>query len=239
MIKVSLTGDGSLVAAATMDSQVRLWRTSTGAVLGGPTVEPLEVWGFSMSPDGKYVAGGSQAGVVNLWSVPGYEKAGALETGGKFVISVAISPDGSLLASSAANGAVFLFDAVTKSLIGKLDGHSKRVRALAFTHDSSMLITGGDDLKINLYDVKGGATQAVSSLSGHSSWVTGVAASPLSMQFASCSSDGSVKIWEARAAQCIHTIAEHNDQVWSVAYNKNLLVSVGDDRKIVVHDNLQ
>lgn len=50
-------------------------------------------------------------------------------------------------------------------------------------------------------------------MSGHASWVLGVAFAPNGQQFASSSSDHTVKVWELAQRQCLHTFNEHNDQV--------------------------
>lgn len=50
-------------------------------------------------------------------------------------------------------------------------------------------------------------------MSGHASWVLGVAFAPNGQQFASSSSDHTIKVWELAQRQCLHTFNEHNDQV--------------------------
>ena len=50
-------------------------------------------------------------------------------------------------------------------------------------------------------------------LSGHASWVLIVAFSPDKQHFVSSCSDQTVKVWELRSRQCIHTFNEHTDQV--------------------------
>lgn len=79
----------------------------------------------------------------------------------------------------------------------------------------------------------------LTSLTGHDSWVLSVAHNPTQAQFASASSDKSVKIWDIRARECIQTFRDlHKDQVWDVAYKPDgtRLVSVSDDRSMIVYD---
>lgn len=97
-------------------------------------------------------------------------------------------------------------------------------------------------------------------LSGHASWVLGVAFGSDGQKFASSSSDHTVKIWELAQRQCLHTFNEHSDQVsinffayfknelistfitfqvWAVKYHpekNNLVVSVSEDKSINLYE---
>jgi len=77
----------------------------------------------------------------------------------------------------------------------------------------------------------------VSTLSGHSSWVLGVAFSSDNQHLISSSSDKSVKIWDTKARRCVYTSVEHSDQVWSVRFNYSgtQFVSMSQDKSIIVH----
>lgn len=59
-------------------------------------------------------------------------------------------------------------------------------------------------------------------MSGHASWVLGVAFSPDGNSFVSGSSDKTVKVWELKSRQCVHTFSEHTDQVGLI--NRKLVV---------------
>lgn len=50
-------------------------------------------------------------------------------------------------------------------------------------------------------------------MSGHASWVLGVTFAPDGLQFASSSSDHTVKVWDLAQRQCLHTFRDHTDQV--------------------------
>ena len=60
----------------------------------------------------------------------------------------------------------------------------------------------------------------MSTLSGHTSWVLSVAFSPDNSRFVSGSADHTVKIWDVAQKQCLHTFAEHSEQVKSLLVPK-------------------
>lgn len=55
--------------------------------------------------------------------------------------------------------------------------------------------------------------QLAGTVSGHGSWVLSVKASSDNNRFASGSSDRTVKLWDLKTRQCLHTFTDHTDQV--------------------------
>ena len=82
---------------------------------------------------------------------------------------------------------------------------------------------------------KSGTT--VGRCAGHGAWVLAVAASADGITLASGSSDRTVKLWDQRKQQCLHTFASHDDQVWAVAFSGDgrQLASASDDRSVIVY----
>lgn len=56
--------------------------------------------------------------------------------------------------------------------------------------------------------------------------------------FLKSSSDKTVKIWELRKRDALHTFTEHNDQVFGIDFNHNgkLLSSVSADRSLIIFE---
>eukprot|EP00808_Paulinella_micropora_P011161 g1574.t1 len=252
-VSADVSGDGKLAVTASMDGTLRFYNLVEGTQQGKPlAIGPSSVWSVAFHPSGAFVASGSHKGVVSLYATkPSAEnKKGTLKsvsTGGQFILRVAFSPDGKQLAASDQGGAVYLF-AVSSSpkadlaLTRKLKAHAKPVRALAFSPDSRLLLSGGDDCAILAHDTTHG--ELVKQYTAHRSLVTDVAwnPNPQPPRFASCSSDKTVKIWDAAQGECLHSFeTTHKDQVWGVRFNAkgNVLASVGEDKVLQLYDILE
>ena len=72
-------------------------------------------------------------------------------------------------------------------------------------------------------------------LEGHSGFISSVAFSSDSKLLASGSDDKTIKLWDIATGDCQHTMKDHSDIVWSVAFSltdDNLLASGSSDSTI-------
>jgi len=135
------------------------------------------------------------------------------------ILSVAFSPDGKRLASGSGDHTVRFWDLNTETPQQIGTGHSGWVQTLAWSPCGKWLASGGMDGQILVWD---GATgkQVGRALKGHVKWITGLQWEPahlsaaVSQRLASCSKDGTVKVWNVQQGTCQFTFsASHQDAV--------------------------
>lgn len=166
-------------------------------------------------------------------------KVGSVATGADFISAVAYSPDGKLVGAVAMDGSAIVIDLEMSTVRAKIAAHLLPCRSVAFSHDGLCLYTGGDDRRINVFDISSGTSGAplVCSLSGHLHWVTSVAAPADKFIVASGSADKTVRVWDVRKRECLHTYETGLDKIWSVAWSPSgtRLASVSEAGVLGVH----
>ncbi|MEM7772765.1 MAG: protein kinase [Cyanobacteria bacterium P01_E01_bin.6] len=80
--------------------------------------------------------------------------------------------------------------------------------------------------------------RCVYTITGHSSWVTDVAISPVTNTFATSSLDDTVKLWNLQTGELMMSLTGHERGVNAVTFSPDgtLLLSCSDDRRIKIWD---
>ncbi len=88
--------------------------------------------------------------------------------------------------------------------------------SVAFSPDGQYLAAGDTKGDIILRRVADG--QPIMRFQGHSAWVVSLDFSPDGKTLASSSCDCTAKLWDVNSGQCLHSLEEHEHEVWSVAF---------------------
>ncbi|MFB0904720.1 MAG: WD40 repeat domain-containing protein [Nonlabens sp.] len=113
--------------------------------------------------------------------------------------------------------------------------------AVRYSPDGNFLLTGGRDAHLNIWQV--GNYELVKSIPAHNWAIYDIVFSPDANLFATASRDKTVKIWDAKTYQLLKRITKENFEAHTHSVNKliwstyhNYLVSVGDDRMVMVRE---
>jgi WD40 repeat protein len=198
---LSLSGDGSLLAAADAEDVVTLWDVADGRPRA--RCQAPHALTLAFAPDGKTLAGGGWDHTVRLWDAATGEERGVLRGHTCAVVAVAFSPDGRLLASGDLRGAVTLWDVAARSKRAILEATTEKIflneiTALTFSPDGQTLALAVDR-EVQLWDV--GTGRPVACLEGHTGKVKCLAFAPDGTRLATGGFDRTVRLWPVRAEE--------------------------------------
>jgi WD40 repeat protein/serine/threonine protein kinase len=260
---VVFSPDGKRIVTAGEDGTVRVWNAEKGQkvlALKGHTAEILSV---AFSPNGKCIFTGSRDRTARVWDTATGIELLTVNGHTAEVNCVTFSPDGKRIVTGRQDSTARVLDAQTGQEVLVLKGHKAQVISVAFSSDGKRIVTGSYDRTAKVWDAATGqellalkglaswvpqldfyrgyrARQVLEQLAvkGHTSWVWGVAFSPDGKRIVTASEDRTVRVWDARTGQEIHTLRGHTGIVWSVAYSPGgtRIVSSSDDRTARVWD---
>ena len=118
-----------------------------------------------------------------------------------------------------------------------LVGHDGEVTCVDFSPtEFGVLASGSEDQMVKIWNIY--SKEELRNLSGHTSWVWGIAYSPDGSLLASASADERVKIWDVETGEEIQTLQGHTSTVWQVDFSPDggILASASWDDTIKLWD---
>ena len=188
---VSISPDGSLLAAGDYSGGMKVWDLKTSQVLvssQGGTLSPKSKLAFS--PDGHLLAVSGDKTAV-LWDTVKRDWVGSLPSG--WVLALAFSSDSKRLATADLNAhSISVWDLATSQSLLSISGQPD-INALAFSPDGHWLASAGADHLVRLWDLATG--NELRNFAGHGGEATGVAFTPDGRWLISSGAEGSIRIW--------------------------------------------
>lgn len=218
----SSKGEQTLLATASEDGMVRLWKR-VSAVTDAKFQEPS--WSLAcvlpgvqgravalafQPPDGQQLAAVGDGRMVQIWNTADCSPSRSLEgeQDGGWLRSVAFGPDGQQLVAGSQRGSILqwrMSDETWKSE-RSLDVHSDEVGALAFAPPTgTLLISGSMNGSVLISDVRTG--QKVGTLPPQAAGISALSVDPQSQRFA-LAAGREVSLWELSTQKSLGTLKQ-------------------------------
>jgi centriolar protein POC1 len=180
----------------------------------------------------------SEDGTVSIWRLHNSERIHIEKISLDTVRSISISPDEKFIAFGCRDNNIKIYDLNDYSLVKTLVGHTMPVFSVQYSPDGTFLFSGGRDAQIKVWDAL--TYNLIQNIPAHLFAVNSIAYHPFRPYFATASMDKTIKIWEAESLKLSKTISRekgydsHILSVNKIAWDGDMLISAGDDKKIII-----
>lgn len=140
---VCISPDGTLVAAGSLDTVVRIWDVQTGKLVERLKGHRDSVYSVAFTPDGRGLVSGSLDKTLKYWDV---------------------QPINERRKNGLKNGAPAVLDR-TSACMMNFTGHKDYVLSVAVSHDGQWVVSGSKDRGVQFWDAKSAVVQCM--LQGH------------------------------------------------------------------------
>ncbi len=232
VLSTDLNKDGSLLAAGTMNCEVRVWEIASGVLSVAFQGHTDWVRAVVFSPDGRTIASASEDTTLRIWDVDTGQCLRTLIGHEKRVYAIAFNNDGKLLASGGEDGVLLLWEVANAWQPRALRGHTGSVRAMAISADGTLLASGSRDETIRLWNLQTG--ECVRVLQADGNGVRALALSPDSSLLVSGDNNAAVRLWDVHAEREPALLGKHHDRIYTVAFSPDgtSIASGSEDRSV-------
>ena len=198
------------------------------------------IFDIKSSPKKEELLVASEDGTVSVWSLKTLELLHAINVSDDTIRCITINPTEDRVAFGCRDNRVVIYDLEDYSLIKALIGHTMSVFSLRYSPNGEYLVSGARDAQLKIWDNK--TYTLIQNIPAHLFAVNHIAFHPSLPYFATASMDKSIKIWDAIDLKLRKTIsrekgyASHALSINKLAWNGSQLLSVSDDKKVIIWD---
>lgn len=204
---VTWSADGSKIATASHDEEIKIWNAHDGTVLRTIQGHTSRITALAWSRDETLLASGSHRVRVNRANSGEWLHTLPDPTGP--INSLSWSPDGRILAVGG-QSRINLWDAQRGILIRTIPGSSGPAFALAWSPDSRVLVSS---LNSNICIWESSNGNLLRRLTGHTGFVWSLAWSSDGQFLASGSQDQTISLWDTKKWRQIGVLEGHTESV--------------------------
>jgi len=180
----------------------------------------------------------SEDGTVSIWDLNTLNFLHQIKVSTDTIRCISISPDEKQAAFGCRDSLVRLYDLEDYTIIKSLPGHSMPVFSVQYSPNNDYLISGSRDAQVKIWDTK--SYELLQNIAAHLFAVNSIAFHPTQPYFATASMDKSIKIWGSDDFKLYKVIsrekghATHHLSINKVLWNGDDLISVSDDKRIIL-----
>ena len=182
----------------------------------------------------------SEDGTVSVWDLKTFAQVYTVKVSHDTIRSISITPDEKQVAFGCRDNSIKIYDIEDYTLIKSLHSHTMPVFTVQYSPDGSYLVSGSRDAQIKIWDSL--TFELIKNIPAHLFAVNHIAFHPSLPYFVTASMDKSIKIWGSDDFKLYKIIsrekgyASHQLSVNKLAWNGDQLLSVSDDKQIIIWD---
>ncbi|MDB5017527.1 MAG: hypothetical protein JWQ84_2359 [Mucilaginibacter sp.] len=182
----------------------------------------------------------AEDGTVSIWDLQTLEHLHTVKVSDDTIRCISVSADETRVAFGCRNNHIQIYDTADYTSINTLHGHTMSVFAVQYSTNGDILLSGGRDAQVKIWDAR--SYELLHNIPAHLFAVNSIAFHPNKPYFATGSMDKSIKIWGADDFKLNKVIsrekgfASHQLSINKVIWNGDQLISVSDDKRVIVWD---
>ncbi len=176
-------------------------------------------------------------GVLTVWSVPDFKLLRKIPLSSEKLRQIAVSEDHGLMAIACGDGTIRLLEPSFFSEIRSIDAHKQGATSVAWHPTKPVLLSGGRDAMLKCWNGRE-QYKCIVELPAHNYAIYTIVFNTAQQLIATASRDKTIKIWDANTLETLQKLdvknGGHTHSVNKLLWKNDILVSCGDDRKIII-----